>query len=43
VADNVKLRMVKAAIDRNLTNEEAARAAKGGKGSEGITSSPSSR
>ncbi len=31
VADNVRIRMVKAAIDRNLTNEEAARAAKGGK------------
>jgi preprotein translocase subunit YajC len=29
VADNVRLRMVKAAIDRNFTNEEAAREAKG--------------
>jgi preprotein translocase subunit YajC len=31
VADNVRIRMIKAAIDRNLTNEEAAREAKGGK------------
>jgi preprotein translocase subunit YajC len=31
VADNVRLRMIKASIDRNLTNEEAAREAKGGK------------
>jgi preprotein translocase subunit YajC len=29
--DNVRLKMIKAAIDRNLTNEEAAREAKGGK------------
>ena len=29
--DNVRLKIVKAAIDRNLTNEEAAREAKGGK------------
>jgi preprotein translocase subunit YajC len=35
VAENVKLRMVKAAIDRNLTNEEAAREAKGGKAAGG--------
>jgi preprotein translocase subunit YajC len=31
IADNVRIRMVKAAIDRNLTNEEAAREAKSGK------------
>jgi preprotein translocase subunit YajC len=29
--DNVRLKLTKAAIDRNLTNEEAAREAKGGK------------
>jgi preprotein translocase YajC subunit len=29
--DNVRLKMIKAAVDRNLTNEEAAREAKGGK------------
>jgi preprotein translocase subunit YajC len=29
--DNVRLKVVKAAIDRNLTNEEAAREAKSGK------------
>jgi preprotein translocase subunit YajC len=31
LADNVRIRMIKAAIDRNLSNEEAAREAKGGK------------
>jgi preprotein translocase subunit YajC len=37
--DNIRLKIVKAAIDRNLTNEEAAREAKGGKaeGSTAIT------
>lgn len=38
VADNLRLRMVKAAIDRNFTNEEAARAGKGGKSNESSTS-----
>jgi preprotein translocase subunit YajC len=31
IADNVRVRMIKAAIERNLTNEEAAREAKGDK------------
>jgi preprotein translocase subunit YajC len=31
IADNVRVRMIRAAIDRNLTNEDAAREAKGGK------------
>jgi preprotein translocase subunit YajC len=44
LADNVRIRMIKAAIDRNLSNEEAAREAKakGGKAaaSTGITNRP---
>jgi preprotein translocase subunit YajC len=42
VADNVRLRMVKAAVDRNFTNEEAAREAKGKPASSdtSITSTP---
>jgi preprotein translocase subunit YajC len=44
VADGVRLKMVRAAIDRNLTKEEAARTAKGAKPSEGVTtSSPSAK
>jgi preprotein translocase subunit YajC len=36
--DNIRLKVVKSAIDRNLTNEETAREAKGGKaGSTAIT------
>jgi preprotein translocase subunit YajC len=31
LGDNVRVKMIKAAIDRNLSNEEAAREAKGGK------------
>jgi preprotein translocase subunit YajC len=31
LADNVRIRMIKAAIDRNLSNEEAIREAKAGK------------
>jgi preprotein translocase subunit YajC len=42
IADNVRIKMTKAAIDRNLSNEELLREAKGGKsaGSTGITARP---
>jgi preprotein translocase subunit YajC len=42
IADNVRIRMIKAAIDRNLTNEEAAREAKDGKAvaSTAVTTKP---
>jgi preprotein translocase subunit YajC len=45
VDDNVRLKMIKGAIARNFTNEEAAKAAKEGKkegAKEGITTAPQS-
>ena len=38
--DNIRLKVVKSAIDRNLTNEETAREAKGGKAGSNASTKP---